>query len=265
MSLHPKPIQPVPEETVQVAKAAFRKGNLCLTLRDELGTLFSDEQFTDLFPTRGQPAQAPWRLALVTILQFVENLSDRQAAEALRSRIDWKYLLGLELSDPGFDASVLCEFRTRLLSGQAEARLFERLLDLFKERGWVKAGGTQRTDSSHVLAAVRVLGRLEQVGETLRHTLNVLAEAAPDWLLSQVPSDWFDRYARRFEETRLPRKKTEQQQMAVVIAADGYALLKAVYSAQTQHCCNQPQSSGSENAPAFVLLPALLNSCFSPK
>jgi transposase len=232
MSLHPKTIQPVPEETARVARAAFPKGNLCLILRDELGTLFSDEQFTDLFPTRGQPAQAPWRLALVSILQFVENLSDRQAAEALRSRIDWKYLLGLELTDPGFDASILCEFRARLLNGQAEARLFERLIDLFKERGWVKARGKQRTDSSHVLAAIRVLGRLEQVGETLRHALNLLAEAAPDWLLNHVPPDWFDRYARRFEEARLPSKKTEQQQMAVVIAQDGYALLRALYFEQ---------------------------------
>src|SRR5690242_17628847 len=134
MSLKPQPLSPVPEQTALVAKAAFPKGNLCLTLRDEIGTVFSDEQFADLFPTRGQPAQAPWRLALVSILQFVENLSDRQAAEAVRSRIDWKYLLGLKLTNPGFDASILCEFRARLVNAQAEARLFERLLDLFKER-----------------------------------------------------------------------------------------------------------------------------------
>lgn len=232
MSLKPQQITPVPVNTAQVAKAAFPKGNLCLTLRDELGVLFSDEEFADLFPTRGQPAQAPWRLALVTILQFVENLPDRQAAEAVRSRIDWKYLLGLELEDAGFDASVLCEFRARLVSGQAEARLFDRLLAVFKEHGWVKANGKQRTDSTHVLAAIRVLGRLEQAGETLRHALNVLAEAEPDWLLRQVPPEWFDRYARRFEEARLPGKKTEQQQMALVIAADGYALLHAVYAPQ---------------------------------
>ena len=99
MSLKPQKLGAIPEETARVAKAACPKGNLCLTLRDELGTLFSDEQFVDLFPTRGQPAQAPWRLALVTILQFVENLPDRQAAEAVRNRIDWKYLLGLELTN----------------------------------------------------------------------------------------------------------------------------------------------------------------------
>jgi len=105
MSLQPQEISDVPEETARIARAAFPKGTLCLRLRDELGIIFTDEHFTDLYPTRGQPAETPWRLAAVTILQFLEGLSDRQAAQAVRSRIDWKYLLGLELTDPGFDWS----------------------------------------------------------------------------------------------------------------------------------------------------------------
>ena len=123
MSLRPEPIGEIPSETVRVARAAFPRGNPYLRLRDELGTVFRDEDFADLFPRRGQPALPPWRLALVTVLQFRENLSDRQAADAVRARIDWKYLLGLELTDPGFDASVLCEFRARLLKGGAEERV----------------------------------------------------------------------------------------------------------------------------------------------
>ncbi|MFL5337265.1 MAG: transposase, partial [Geminicoccaceae bacterium] len=111
MSLKPSPIQPVPEETARVARAAFRKGNPLLKLRDELGPIFADADFADLFPERGRPGLAPWRLALATLLQFREDLPDRRAAEAVRARIDWKYALGLELTDPGFDASVLCEFR----------------------------------------------------------------------------------------------------------------------------------------------------------
>ncbi len=95
MSLKPQPISPVPEETVRVARAAFPKGNLYLTLRDEIGTLYSDSDFTALYPTHGQPTVRPWRLALICVLQFIEDLPDRQAAEAVRSRIDWKYLLGL--------------------------------------------------------------------------------------------------------------------------------------------------------------------------
>src|SRR6478672_4362060 len=114
MSLKPAPIQPVPETTARVAKAAFRKGNPLLELRDELGAIFADTDFADLFPRLGQPGLPPWRLALVTVLQFRENLPDRHAAEAVRARIDWKYLLGLELDDPGFDCPALSAFRDRL-------------------------------------------------------------------------------------------------------------------------------------------------------
>ena len=128
MSLHRPPLPPsVPEETARVARAAFPKGNPYLTLRDDLGPIFADRDFADLHPERGRPACPPWRLALVTLLQFREGLSDRQAAEAVRARIDWKYLLDLELGDAGFDFSLLCDFRSRLLAGSAEERLLERV------------------------------------------------------------------------------------------------------------------------------------------
>ena len=117
MSLKPMPIGPVPELTAYVARAAFPDGNPYLAVRDVLGTFYDDQRFAALFPDRGRPAEAPWRLALVTVLQFAEGLPDRQAADAVRGRIDWKYALGLELTDPGFDFSVLCEFRSRLLAG----------------------------------------------------------------------------------------------------------------------------------------------------
>src|SRR5919198_6452570 len=138
MSLHPEPIGPVPEETARVARAAFAKGNPYLSLRDELGLFYTDAQFADLFPTRGQPAEAPWRLALIVVLQFAENLTDRQAADAVRSRIDWKYLLGLELTDPGFDHTVLSEFRTRLITGKAEPLLLDKLLTKLREMKLLK-------------------------------------------------------------------------------------------------------------------------------
>ena len=155
------------------------QGSPYLTLHDKLGTLFVDRDFADLYPEQGQPGYPPWRLALVTLMQFREGLSDRQAAEAVRARIDWKYLLGLELSDPGFDFSVLSEFRDRLLAGGASERLLERLLEACRELGLLKARGRQRTDSTHVLAALRVLNRLELVAETLRAALNATAAAAP--------------------------------------------------------------------------------------
>ncbi len=120
MSLHPVSSYSVPELTARVARTAFPKGNLCLRLYDELGTIFTDHDFAELFAQRGQPAEAPFRLALITVLQFLEGLSDRQAAEAVRARIDWKYLLCLDLDDPGCDYSILCEFRARLLAGGVE-------------------------------------------------------------------------------------------------------------------------------------------------
>jgi len=172
MSLQFQTICPVPEETARVAHAAYPKGNVYMRLRDVLGSLYKDEDFAFVFPHCGQPAEAPWRLALVSVMQLMEGLSDRQAADALRGRIDWKYTLGLELTDAGFDHTVLSEFRTRLVVGKIEYVLFDTLLAQLRERGYLKARGRQRTDSTHVLASIRALNRLECVGETLRHTLN---------------------------------------------------------------------------------------------
>src|SRR5688572_9641297 len=225
MSLKPSPIQPVPGETARVARAVFRKGNPMLKLRDELGAIFQDEDFADLFPKLGQPGLAPWRLALVTLLQFREHLPDRQAAEAVRARIDWKYLLGLELADPGFDHSVPCEFRARLLAGSAEERLLHKLLDDCQARGLLKARGRQRTDATHVLASIRVLNRLKLLGETLRAALNEIAAVAPDWLRAAAPRAWYERYARRVEDGRLPQAMAEREAYARAVGEDGFALL----------------------------------------
>jgi transposase len=135
MSLQPQPIPEIPENTKATAQAAFPKGNIYMKMRDELKIVYRDEDFTALFPKVGQPAEAPWRLTLVLIMQFMENLTDRQASDAVRGRIDWKYALGLELTDPGFDFSILSEFRSRLIEGKAEALILEKMLNLFKERG----------------------------------------------------------------------------------------------------------------------------------
>jgi transposase len=231
MSLHPGEIPPVPEETRRVAQAAFPRGNLYMRLRDELGAIYDDHLFAPLFPARGQPAASPWRLALTTVLPCAEGLSDRQAADAVRSRIDWKYALSLELTDPGFDHTVLSEFRTRLVAGQAERLRLDTFLARVRACGLLKARGPQRTDSTHVLAAIRVLNRLERVGETLRHALNSLAVAAPDWLRAQAPAAWFDRYGRRMEHDHLPKTATARAALAATIGADGRQLLQAVETA----------------------------------
>lgn len=223
------PTGSVPAETARIAHQIFPKGNRYLSLRDALGSLYSDRDFETLFPTHGQPAQSPWRLASVCVMQFVEDLSDRQAAEAVRTRIDWKYALGLELSDPGFDYSVLSEFRTRLVTSSSEELLLDVLLKQLIEKGWLKAGGKQRTDSTHVLAAIRNLNRLEGIGETLRAALNALATVAPEWLGTWVPSEWFDRYSRAIEEYRLPKDIPARQEYAETIGRDGMQLLNEIY------------------------------------
>jgi transposase len=234
MSLHPRPAGSIPEETQRVAHAAFPKGTLCLRIAEELGPLYRDDLFSDLFPTRGQPAASPARLAFASVLQYVEGLSDRQAADAVRGRIDWKYALGLELSDPGFDHSVLSAFRSRLVHGQAELQLLDTLLERCRELGLIRDRGRQRTDSTHVLAAVRVLNRLERVGETLRAALNDLAVMAPDWLQALAPAEWYPRYGRRVENYHLPKTDAARAEWARVVAADGEKPLAAVDAATDQ-------------------------------
>jgi transposase len=229
MSLQPIADQLIPDDTARVAYAAFPKGSVYMRMRDALGPIYRDSAFASLFPSQGQPAESPARLALITIMQFAEGLADRQAADAVRSRIDWKYALGLELTDPGFDASILSEFRDRLLTGDPTQLLLERMLEVLRAQGFLKERGRVRTDSTHVLAAIHVLSRLECVGETLRHALDALASVAPDWLQQWVPGSWFGRYGRRFDNYRLPSGKAERVALAEQIGADGSALLTALH------------------------------------
>jgi transposase len=227
MSLQPQAYSMIPAETARIALAIFPKGNLYLQLFDTFGPLFEDQEFAALYAQDGQPAESPARLALVLILQFVEGLTDRQAADAVRTRIDWKYLLGLELSDIGFHHSVLSEFRARLVEGSQEEFLLNKLLTHFQEHGLLKAGGRQRTDSTHVLGALRAMTRLACVGETLRAALNALAVAAPAWLRSHSQSDWVECYGTRIDDARLPTSAAKRQTYAEEVGADGLALFTA--------------------------------------
>ena len=224
MSLQPQAQYTVPIETANVARAVFPQGNLCITMSERLSEFIDDEMFSHLFKAKGQPAESPWRLTLVTILQFVEGLSDRQTADAVRSRIDWKYLLCLELTDTGFNHTVLSEFRRRLVDANAERLIFEKLLQFCQDKGWLKARCRQRTDATHVLAAIRAVTRLECAGETLRAALNALAVAAPDWTISHSNAEWVDRYNERIEDYHLPKSKQQRIGQAEVYGRDGITL-----------------------------------------
>jgi transposase len=227
--LQAKDMSEIPEETDRVARATFPKGNRYMILRDELGVIYADVKFQELFIWRGRPAESPGLLAMVTVMQFAEGLTDRQAAEAVQSRIDWKYALGLPLTYTGFAHSVLSQFRRRLLEGSQEELLLDAMLKRLQEAGWVKGRGRQRTDSTHVLAAIRDLNRLECVGETMRKVLNDLASVAPDWIVTQVDDDWFGLYGPRFEAYRLPQERAEREALQLRIGHDGLHLLMAIY------------------------------------
>ena len=233
MSMRPKPIGVVPEDTARVARAAFPKGNLYMQMRNVFGSIYEDEDFSELFEVRGRPAIAPWRLALVTVMQFSEGLSDRQAAEAVRARIDWKYALGLQLSDPGFNFSVLSEFRSRLVEGGKERLLLEKLLEGCKERGYLKVRGKARTDSTHVLGALRLLSKWERTAETMRSALNALASVDPGWLREHAAPEWFERYGRRIEDQRLPKGKEARKEYLKTVGADGMQLLEQLDAPHT--------------------------------
>lgn len=234
MSVQQRPWPQVPQQTAAVARAAFPRGTLAMRVRDELPGLFADAQFASAFGVRGRPGISPGQLALVTVLQFAENLTDRQAADAVRARIDWKYALGLELTDPGFDHTVLTGFRQRLIDHGLEEQVLDLLLARLTELGVVKSGGRQRTDSTHVLAAVRSVNRLEFLTETLRAALEALAAAAPDWLASRIDAEWAHRYGARADSYRLPQGKDTRTRFAVQVGMDGFDLLEAVRADHTR-------------------------------
>ena len=230
MSLRGVGLAEIPEETARVARAVFPEGCLVMRVRDVLGPVFADADFEEMFPARGRPAVSPGRLALVSVLQFAKGLTDRQAAHAVRSRLDWKYALGMELTDTGFDFSVLSEFRKRLVEAEGGQTVFEPVLRAAAGAGLLGKGRKQRTDATHVLAATRDLNRLEFVIETLRAALNQIAEVAGEWLASMAAPEWFDRYSARPEGGHHPSRWGARVEQADLVGADGMVLLEAVWS-----------------------------------
>lgn len=223
MSLHPRTSYDIPEETARVATACIPQGHPSLRRADALGPIFQDHDCAALCPTRGPPAAAPGRVALLSLLQFAEHLSDRQAAHAVRSRIDWHYLFGREVTAIGCDHTGLSAFRTRLGPHEAVTPLFEGFLRQLQALGLLTAHGRQRTESTHVLAAMSALNRLALVGEAMRAALHSLVEAAPAWLRGQRPPEWYTRYGARLEEYRRPKANANRHALAETMGADGMA------------------------------------------
>src|SRR5690242_6136144 len=222
MSMQASPWPEVPAGTARVARRAFRKGSLAMRARDELGAWCQDESFRGAYGVRGAPGISPAQLAMTTVLQFTADLTDRQAADAVRGRLDWKYGLGLELGDERFDFSVLSGFRSRLVAGAMDTALLEALLARLGELGLVGSGMRQRTDSTHVLGRIRNLNRLELAGETVRAALEALAAAAPGWLAGVIGVSWQQVYGQRIDDIRLPDSAAGRAELAVQDGRDGY-------------------------------------------
>ncbi|MFI9753818.1 transposase [Streptomyces collinus] len=229
---------PEPDPVVARAVRAKNYGRqvpLPVAVRDRLGELFPDEEFAEAFGATGPAGWSPGRLALVTVFQMAENLTYRQAAEAVRDRFSWAYALGLELTDTGFDFTVLSQFRTRVVEHHLEEKVLDLLLERLTEQGLVGAGGKQRTDSTHIVSAVRDLNRLELAGESVRAAVEALTVAAPHWVAGvlDVPG-WSRRYDTRIDTWRMPSSATKRDQLALTYARDGFALLSAVHDPRSE-------------------------------
>ena len=230
MTLHPALEAGIPAEIFRMFRAAF-KNNAYQMGRGQL-KLYSDCDSRSFSSDQ---------LALITLMQFAEQLTDQQVADAIRSRTGWKYALELKPLDPKFDASILSDFRQRLVTGECESQRLDELLEQFKQQGRMKTRGQAKTDLTSVLETIQLLNRIENIGETLRRALNHLAIAAPEWLLAQASPDWFDRYGTLLERYRIP-KKTDLQQLTVTIGQDGQHLLSALDAPHTPEWLRQAPS-----------------------
>jgi len=197
----------MPADTEAVGKVILEENSAYRLIGEKLFDKFHEQDFVDFYSVEGKPGISPVILAFVTVFQFMEKLPDRQAAESLRMRMDWKYALHLSLAYEGFDYSVLSEFRDRLLEHHAEGLVFEQLVEEFRSMGLIKQRGRQRSDSIAMLMHVRRLSRLELVVETLRLAVGAALQVNRKWADKIIPPSWEDLYGERFVLQRHRREE----------------------------------------------------------
>jgi len=224
MCLKVQPPWPMPAETAAVGKAILKEDSAYRLIGDKLFDRYSEQDYADLYSPEGKPGISPVILAFVSVFQFMERLPDRQAAESVRMRMDWKYALHLPLAYEGFDYSVLSEFRDRLLAHEAEGRVFEQLVQEFRSMGLIKERGKQRTDSIAMLMKVRHLSRLELVVETLRLAVGAILKTDREWGEGLIPPSWEERYGERFVLQRHTKEEWAEHDQHV--GSDGEWLIK---------------------------------------
>src|ERR1700690_1939398 len=230
----------IPEATRALVEPLLAEESVYRLIGQEVAPMVGDEDFEALYAEDGRPAVNAVVLALVTVFQFLEKVPDRAAATLAVMRLDWKYALRQDVSWSGFHYSDLCNFRKRLLAVELEGVVFERIVAYLRARGYVKAGGKQRTDSTHIVGQVMDLSRLELVWETIRVTLTALISADAPWVLKWLPSSFVEVYSVRRSDYRLKDAEVAP------------ALLKA--GEEGQWLVTQVMTTGS---PALQTLPEL--------
>lgn len=231
MSFKPKPPRSLPTELAELGTKLLTPSSPYRLVGEQLYEQYDEADFVDWYCAEGKPALSPVLLAFVTAFQYLEGLSDREATEAVRVRLDWKYALHLPLDYLGFNFSVLSEFRDRVIAHNSEARVFDCLLEHLQKRGLIKQRGRQRTDSLAVLTKVRDLNRLELGCETLRLAVRALLEADPTWARSTVPLTWEERYGERCVAARL--KEDQRPILEQEVGSDGQWLLDRLQAETT--------------------------------
>lgn len=231
MSLKLHPPRRMPADTAQVGSKLLPVDSPYRLIGDQLFEQYRDEDFVDLYASEGKPAISPVMLNFVLVFQYLEKLSDRQAAEAVRVRLDWKYALHLPLDYWGFNFSVLSEFRDRLIEHEAERQMFDQQLEQLQALGLVKRRGRQRTDSLAILTKMRHLNRVERVAETLRLAVQALVQTNREWCEEMLPPSWEERYGERVVLERL--SEIERKQLDESVGADGWWLLRRLHEAST--------------------------------
>jgi transposase len=202
------------------------EGSLYQFVGQEIGKILTDDDFEAMYASDGRSGINPVVLSLVTVFQFVEKLPDRAAAQMAVMRLDWKYALRQELGWKGFHYSDLCNFRKRLMQHDRENQVFEKVVAYLREQGYIKAGGPQRTDSTHILGAVRALSTIDLARETIRVALRALSSSDAPWTLRYLPASFVETYAPKqcFEWKR----KEDLPQALQTAARDGAWLLAQV-------------------------------------
>ncbi len=226
MPYRPATFPSVPAETARAAEAIFGKGNVYMVIGDQLDRLLADISFDLSGATGDKPASSLVIPALVTVFQFAEHLADRRAADALRSRLDWKYALHLSPDSPGLDPFVLCVFRKSLFEDSAARQVFQLILNRLSEFELVRCSNAGWPNAPDVLLAVCRLSRLERLTDAMRLTLESLASRQSEWLRGVALPHWYKRYNAMLSTGPLPQLEEEQKAMAVGIGTDALYLLE---------------------------------------